>query len=134
MDRKMSQDLDNYITGHNGEDQFKEDPYHKYKNHDLNWKVGDIWTDKGGDKYILAMMNSVDQNFFYYQFINMKTGNRYSAYTLGRHSSLQNCLTLSLQEVCMMIDEENLSKATSDRANVALDDLENGHEYGPNWT
>jgi hypothetical protein len=133
MDRKMSQDLDRHITGNYGEDQFKEDPYHKYKNHELNWKVGDIWTDKGGDKYILAMMNSVDQNFYYYQFINMQTGNRYSAFTLGRHSSVRNALTLSLGEVSMMIFERDISISTTDEDNVILDDLEKGHDYGPAW-
>jgi hypothetical protein len=135
MERRMAADLDRYITGNYGEDQFKDDPYHIYKNFELNWKIGDQWAPRGDDKYILARMNDPRiKDLFYTQFISTRTGNRYSEEVIIRnHHGKKDCCVFTISEICCLIYGRDISISTTDDDNVRLDDLENAHEYGPEW-
>ena len=136
MDRHMAQSLDRHITGNYGEDQFKEDPYPKYNNHDLNWRIGDKWNEPGGDIYILARMNDpINKDRFYMQFINIQNGNRFSEEVVVRQNhGEKDCCILTIDEITLLIyGRMGLGKSTSDQDNVIIDRLEDCHEYGPEW-
>lgn len=132
MDRRESQALDNHITGHYGEDQFKG----AIENPDLFWKIGDIWYSPGQEKYILARMNDpIDRdNKFYIQFIGMRSGNRYSEHVIVKvKDGKDDCTTLTIEEVSTLLYGRDIANFTTDEDNVLLDNLENCHDYGPEW-
>jgi hypothetical protein len=134
MDRHMAQALDNHITGHGGEDQFKDDPYHKYKNHDLNWKVGDRW-QHGPDVYLLTMTNArKNPDILHFQFVNIVSGNRWSEYVVVRdRKKMKDCTTLLIAEVSYLLYGRDVASSVTDEDNQILDDMESNHLYGGNW-
>ena len=131
MNQRESAALDRHITGNYGEDQFKNEIH----NEELNWKIGDIWLAPGQESYILARMNHPDKcEEFYTQFIGMKSGNRYSHYVIVRTEHKEpNCCLFTIAEISRLIHGRDISISTTDEDNKLLDDLENQHQYGPEW-
>ena len=133
MDKHMTADLDRHITGNYGEDQFKNDPYHKYKNHQLNWRIGDLW-HCGPDTYILCMTNDpVRKDRLYVQFVSIETGCRYTDKVFVPDRKKWEALTVPIGEICKLIYERDISISTTDDDYVRLEDLEKAHEYGYEW-
>lgn len=129
MDRKMAADLDNFITGHYGEDQFKNN------NYNCVWKVGDRWVAAGQDSYILARTSVPNRRMPCVQFINMRTGNAWTKATFfPKDVNDWDGETVPIEEICKMIFGRDISSSTSGEDNVRLDSLEEfQHEYGPAW-
>jgi hypothetical protein len=128
MDRREAAALDRHITGNYGEDQFKGPD-----NDECNWKIGDIWRTKAHESYILCMTNDPDRKYrVYVQFVNIKTGNRYSEYVFVPDRKKWNMI-VPIKEVCEMIFGRDISISTTDEDNLTFDELECCHEYGPEW-
>ncbi len=138
MDSRMAHDLDNYITGHYGEDQFKG------VNYNCDWKIGDRWVSNS-DTYILARTRGLrkstrskrpykEDSPICVQFINIRTGNAWTDQVIDVYK-LPNWdgETVPIGEICKLVFGRDISISTSDEDNIRLGDFENSHEYGPAW-
>lgn len=127
MDRHMAESLDRHITGNYGGDQFKN------TNEELDWKIGDRWNPAGPEKYLLCMTKHPYRDLCCVQFVNIKTGNRFSDEVVVPDMSDWDGETISISEVCQLIFGRDISIGTSKMDNLNFDELENNHEYGPAW-
>jgi len=129
MDKRIAENLDRYIMGNYGEDQFKS-----RRNDECDWKIGDIWRTKAHESYILCMTNDpYDNNRIYVQFVNIKNGNRWSTTVFVPDRTKWDACTIPCAEVCLLAFGVDISKSPTDEDNLTFDEFENCHEYGPEW-